>query len=161
MKRFLLPLLLVPTSALAHGGHDGFIHPFTGADHLLAMTGIGLWAAFAGGRALWALPLAFLLGMAAGPFVSFDPEPAILASVILLGAALCLGLRLPLTLAAPLVAAMGLAHGAAHASEGAFGLGMFAATALLHGAGLVLGLRLPRPALRLAGLAGLALGLGV
>ena len=34
--------------ALAHPGHEasGFLHPFTGMDHLLAMVGVGMWAAF-------------------------------------------------------------------------------------------------------------------
>lgn len=162
MKRIFVPLfLLAPSVAMAHAGHDGFLHPFTGADHLLAMTGVGLWAALSGGRARWALPLAFLTGMAAGPLASFNPEPMVLASVILLGAVVALGLRLPLLAAVPVLMALGLAHGAAHASEGAFGLPMLAATALLQGAGLALGLWLNRPALRGLGLASVAAGVAL
>ncbi len=70
MKRilFLLPVL-VPSVALAHpdpgtGLAAGLLHPFTGADHLLAMTGAGLWAATLGGKARLALPAAFLTAMA-------------------------------------------------------------------------------------------------
>ena len=42
----LLLALAGPVSA--HPGHEvsGFIHPFTGIDHLLAMVGVGMWAAF-------------------------------------------------------------------------------------------------------------------
>ncbi|KAF0138628.1 MAG: urease accessory protein [Rhodospirillaceae bacterium] len=43
-------LLVVPTAAYAHaslmggGLGEGFVHPFTGLDHMLAMLTIGLWA---------------------------------------------------------------------------------------------------------------------
>ena len=168
MKRILatLPLLLIPSVALAHPGHGfgfeaGILHPLTGADHLLAMTGVGLWAATLGGKARIALPLAFLTAMAAGSALipglgalTGTVEPMVLASVILLGAAVALALRAPLLLSLPLVALMGLAHGAAHGLEGSgagFGLGMLAATAALHGLGLGLGLTLDRATIRLSG----------
>ena len=38
---------------LADAGHGlaaGFVHPFSGADHVLAMAAVGLWAVFVGGR---------------------------------------------------------------------------------------------------------------
>ena len=43
-KIWLTALLLVAAGpALAHPGHEasGFLHPFTGLDHLLAMVGVG------------------------------------------------------------------------------------------------------------------------
>ena len=175
MKR-ILPLLLIltPTVAVAHPGHDfgpyaGLLHPFTGADHMLAMVGVGLWAALQT-RARLALPLAFLTAMTLGFVLAAmgwtlpATEPLILASVILLGAAVTLSLRAPLALTLPLVALFGLAHGAAHGTEGsgpAFALGMLAATAALHGAGAALGLTLNRMTLRLAGAATLIAGLGL
>lgn len=163
MKRILiaLPLLLIPTVALAHPGHGfgfeaGFLHPFTGTDHLLAMIGVGLWAAILGGRARWALPGGFLAAMALGGAFAMNlglgaaataVEPAIIASVIMLGAVAALALRAPLAAALPLVGLFGLAHGAAHGAEMvgnglAFGAAMLTATALLHGAGLALGMTL-------------------
>lgn len=171
MKRayFLLPLV-IPSAAMAHPGHGfgvmaGFAHPFIGVDHLMAMIGVGLWAATLGGRAKLALPAAFLAAMALGAALVTNlggvVEPLVLASVILLGAAVALGLRAPLTVSLPLVAAMGLAHGAAHGLEGygaGFGLGMLAATAALHGLGLSLGLTAPRFTLRLSGAAALVAG---
>nr|WP_239670640.1 HupE/UreJ family protein [Vibrio variabilis] len=54
----LLPLfsLLMPMFSYAHGGHDisgtasgffsGFLHPFYGADHMIAMVAVGLWGHF-------------------------------------------------------------------------------------------------------------------
>lgn len=182
MKRILtvLPLFLPPSLALAHPGHGfglqaGFLHPFTGTDHLLAMVGVGLWAAILGGRARWALPAGFLSMMALGGALAMNlglgaaaaaVEPAILASVMLLGAVVALALRAPLALALPLVGLFGLAHGAAHGVEMvgnglAFGAAMLTATALLHGAGLALGLALNGKIARAFGgataLAGLAL----
>ncbi|MFC3183022.1 HupE/UreJ family protein [Cypionkella sinensis] len=162
MKRILsVALIMAPSVALAHPGHGtgllaGFTHPFTGSDHLLAMVGVGLWAAMLGGRARWALPATFLSAMAVGGAFAMNldlgaaaaaVEPAILASVILLGAVVALALRAPLAVALPLVGLFGLAHGAAHGTEMvgnglAFGAAMLAATALLHGAGLALGLAL-------------------
>jgi urease accessory protein len=84
--------------ALAHTGVEqtnsfaaGIAHPLNGADHILAMVAVGLWAVLAGGRAIWVWPTAFLATMLAGfaaatlglqiPFV----EPAIWSSVIILG----------------------------------------------------------------------------
>ena len=41
-------LLALAGPASAHPGHEasGFLHPFTGIDHLLAMVGVGMWSAF-------------------------------------------------------------------------------------------------------------------
>lgn len=176
-----LMILLVPSLALAHPGHDsgtflaGAGHPLGGLDHVLAMIAVGLLAAQAGGRALWALPVTFVGAMLAGGMLGFAGvalpavEPAILASIIVLGALVALAARLPLTALVPMVALFGLAHGWAHGAEGpAEGLALYAlgfalATAALHGAGIALGRTLSGLALRglggAAALGGLALAL--
>ena len=147
--------LLLPQAALAHVGHhdqgqllSGLSHPLGGADHLLAMVALGLLAAQAGGRALWALPLAFVGSMIAGGFMGFaglpfpGVEPMILASVVILGALVAMAARLPLAAMVPGVALFGMAHGWAHGAEGpAAGLAPYAAgfataTMALHGAGI-------------------------
>ena len=52
-------LLLAPSVAFAHPGHGessllaGFIHPFGGIDHLLAMTAVGLFAFILAGVRCW------------------------------------------------------------------------------------------------------------
>ena len=182
MKRILpvVLLLLIPSMALAHPGHGsglvaGFSHPFTGVDHLLAMTGVGLWAAMLGDRARWALPATFLTMMALGGAVAMQTglgaletavEPAILASVILLGAVVALALRAPFLVALPMVGPFGLAHGAAHGLEMegnglAFGAAMLTATALLHCAGLALGRSLNRASVRIAGALALLAGVSL
>lgn len=169
MRRSLrLPLvlgaaaLLAPGLALAHPGHEagtvmtGVMHPLGGLDHVLAMVAVGLWGAQRGGRALWAAPLAFLAAMVAGGALGLAGvglpmvEPMILASIVLLGAAVAMALRLPLAAALPAIALFGLAHGHAHGAEGpgqgmaAYALGFVLATAALHGVGVATGLALGR-----------------
>lgn len=159
-KLTLATLLLTPTAALAHSGHEagnfiaGMSHPVSGLDHVLAMLAVGLWASQIGGRALWAAPSAFvgamLIGGAAGaagmPFPAV--EPMILTSIVLLGALIALAVRLPLAAALPVLAAFGAAHGWAHGAEGpstgmpGYAAGFAAMTAALHGAGLLAGLGL-------------------
>ena len=105
-----LALVLSPAAALAHDGHaagflGGILHPLTGADHLLAMLAVGLWAGALGGRAVLALPAAFVGALASGAALGTAGlalpmvEPGILASVIILGALAALALRLPLSAA--------------------------------------------------------------
>lgn len=181
MKKTLLLLALLPNAALAHTGHEvgsfatGFGHPFSGADHMLAMVALGLLAAQVGGRAFWALPLAFvgamLLGGAMGasgaPFPAV--EPTILASGIILGALVAMAVRLPLAVMLIGTAVFGAAHGWAHGAEGpasgllVYAAGFAVATAALHGLGMVAGRAIPSLAIRGAGaltaLAGAALAL--
>lgn len=161
LKKFVAAAMLLPTAALAHPGHvegspfaAGLSHPLGGLDHLLAMVAVGLWAASIGGRAIWALPLTFVVAMIAGgalgaahvalPLV----EPMILASSIMIGAAIALALRPGLAATLPVVALFGVMHGHAHGVEGpaqgllAYAVGFAVATAGLHLAGIALG-RLP------------------
>lgn len=134
----------------------GVSHPLFGADHILAMVAVGLWASQIGGRALLAVPAAFVGTMALGfalavagvglPFV----EPAILASVIGLGLLVAAAVRLPIAASAAVVGVFALFHGHAHGGElgtaGAlqFGLGFMVATAALHAAGIGAGIGLSR-----------------
>src|SRR5262249_60960995 len=50
----------------SHSFAMGVAHPVLGADHILVMIAVGLWAVLVGGRAVWALPLTFLATMLAG-----------------------------------------------------------------------------------------------
>lgn len=134
----------------------GLSHPVFGADHVLAMVAVGLWAAQIGGRAVLAVPATFVTVMMLGfglalaglplPFV----EPAILASVVALGLLVAMAVKLDTRLAMGLVGLFALFHGHAHGAElgsaGAlsFGIGFAIATALLHAAGIGLGLGLTR-----------------
>lgn len=175
-------LVLQPMVAMAHPGHglhvdavQGLLHPLTGLDHVLAMLAVGVFAAQLGGRALWAVPAAFVLAMVAGGALGYlglplpMVEPGIALSVIVMGLAVAFGVRLPLAPAMALVAAFAVFHGHAHGAEAGgsflgYAAGFVIATAALHLAGIVLGRALAVHATRLAGatgaLAGAALLLG-
>ncbi len=154
---------LLPALALAHPGHgaedalhagagflDGFIHPFTGLDHLAAMLAVGVWSALAV-RPVWLAPAAFVALLTAGAAAGFAGvavpavEPMIAASLLVLGLLVAWRRHLPLALAAGLTGVFAFFHGAAHGAELAGGsqwlalAGMVIATALLHAAGVVLG----------------------
>jgi urease accessory protein len=143
--------------ALAHTGVDahgtgfaaGFAHPLMGLDHMLAMLGIGLWAAQLGKRAIWLVPAAFVAVMVGGATLALSGaglpmvEFGIAGSVLVIGALIALGARMPVALAMTLAGGFALFHGIAHGAElpsfahpGAYGAGFVAATALLHGVGL-------------------------
>jgi hypothetical protein len=60
-------------TGLPGGFVSGFVHPFNGIDHLLAMVSVGLWGAFLGRPLLYVLPVVFPvkltdLGHDASPF---------------------------------------------------------------------------------------------
>jgi urease accessory protein len=161
--------------ALAHPGHgpatllSGLAHPFTGADHVLAMVAVGLWAALRGGKALWVWPLAFLTAMLAGFALgqgglhSALVEPAILASVIILGVLIAADARVPTLVGVAIIGLFGMAHGVAHGAEApagagpGFPFGFAVSTAILHliGVGAGLGLTQVKQPMALR-----ALGLG-
>jgi urease accessory protein len=145
-------LCLMPAIAQAHigGDHgggfsDGLQHPIGGLDHLLAMVAVGLWAAQSGGKARWALPIAFVtlmglgdvLGMAQLPLPGI--EAGILLSSLLLGSLILRAVQLPLGWSVGLVGSLALCHGFAHglempAATNAWGYaaGFLLATAGLH-----------------------------
>lgn len=178
-----MAVVLGPAAAYAHVGvspvHDllhGLEHPLTGIDHICAMFAVGLWAAQRGGRAIWLVPLTFVLVMSLGgalgmsgvtlPFV----EPGIVLSVILLGVFVAAAVRLPLPASACIVGLFALVHGYAHGAEipssasgFSYALGFAAATALLHAAGISFGTLMQRvhstQFVRLAGVAIAACGL--
>ena len=170
MKRFL-PLCVFAGSVLSLSAHPaqfhasdangavsaGFLHPFTGLDHLVVMVSVGLWAVQIGGRALWLLPTAFVSSMLAGGIIGLSgfrtpiAEHGIIASIFLFGAALGIAWRPRLSVAVLFTALAGLCHGYAHGSEMPSGLlpllylcGMIAATGILHAVGIGGGLGLKR-----------------
>jgi urease accessory protein len=161
-----------------HGSFaTGLSHPMFGADHVLAMVAVGLWAALASGRALWQVPAAFVGTMLVGfvaaleglplPFV----EPVILASVVVLGLLVAAAAPVPAGAGLALVGFfaffLGHAHGGEIGGAGAlsYAAGFAVATAILHlvgnGLGRLFGGKAGVIAARIAGgmasLAGIAL----
>jgi urease accessory protein len=158
----LLVFLPNPASAhilpgTSHGFQDGFLHPLTGWDHLLAMFAVGLWAAQHRGRALWLIPLSFVSVMALGGILGLagawmpGAEAGIAISVLVLGGLVASMTRFTPSLSMAVVGFFALFHGYAHGHEmpaaaGAlpFSVGFVMATALLHGAGIAAGLGLQK-----------------
>ncbi len=152
--------------ALAHTGHDdaagfiaGFVHPFGGLDHVLAMVAVGLFAARLGGRALLRVPAAFVAFMAVGGALGMNGvalahvEVGIALSVVAFGLVVAAGVAPPVGIAAALAGFFAVFHGYAHgaetpgdASSAMYAAGFVCATAALHGAGIAAG----RGAARLA-----------
>lgn len=172
-------MALIPHAALAHIGAGsttsflaGFWHPFGGLDHLAVMVAVGLLAALNGGRALWLWPVAFVIVMLIGGDLGMAHiglplvEPAILASVILLGLLVAFAVDLPIAVGAAIVGVFALFHGHAHGSEAVGGLeymaGFALATATLHLTGIAIALAVAgtrmQGLVRLAGASCIALG---
>jgi urease accessory protein len=163
---FVIFFVFAPAAALAHPGHDGagglvhgFIHPVTGIDHVLAMIAVGVLAAQYGGRALWLVPMSFLVAMAVAGVIGMAgivvpvAEVGIGVSVVILGLAIAFQLRPPTFVAMAVVGFFALFHGYAHGAELpdgvaglSFALGFLLATALLHSTGVGLGLLMQRQA---------------
>lgn len=183
MKKKLFHLLAIasleffPFVSWAHPGHhvmpsltEGFIHPFTGLDHLLAMLAVGVVASQ---RAkLWKglLPLSFLGFLLLGGILGAHdlqaswPELGITLSIFILGLAVAFARFIhPVTLGA-LVGIFGLCHGYAHGIEmlpslslAQYAIGFTFATALLLSLGFILGIVGQRQWLWVTTLAGLSM----
>lgn len=150
---------LLPGVALAHtgiGATTGFLHglshPISGADHMLAMVAVGLWAAQIGGRALWAVPCTFVGVMALGGVLGFTGfhvpfvEEGILVSVLILAIFIAGAFKLPLAYSCLIVGLFAIFHGHAHGAEmpasmsaASYAIGFALATAMLHLTGIGLG----------------------
>jgi len=160
MKRRILltAALLLPAVAHAHPGHadaglvSGFMHPFSGLDHVVAMLAVGVWAARNAGMKRWLVPAAFLAGMLGGGVLGlggFLPsflESAVAASALAAALLVLLAVRLPLGLQASVAAAFAVWHGIAHGAELPaatapleFAAGFIVATGVLLALGLALG----------------------
>lgn len=166
-------LAIGASAAQAHTGHPldsagaGALHPLTGLDHLLAMLGVGIWAAHIGAsgerRAIWRVPASFVVVMALGAIIGLTgatlplAEAGIVGSVVLIGLLIASTPRLPLWAPMAVVALFAFCHGFAHGAEMptassalAYGAGFVTATIGLHVAGIAIG----RLAHRLSGVAG-------
>lgn len=128
-------LTLATLPAFAHPGHDaatigasffaGLAHPFTGADHLLAMAAVGVWSALVARsrRDTLRLPLTFVTLMLAGAALGLigvglpAVEPMIAASLLVIGLLVALKARLPQWAGVAIVGGFAVFHGYAHGAE--------------------------------------------
>ena len=136
------------------------------------MVAVGAWSAQLGGRALYAVPLAFVGAMAMGAALDIvqgglaGTEFGIARSVLLLGVTIALEQKVVPWIAASGVGLFGLCHGYAHGAEmpvneqvGSYAAGFLITTAGLHLVGAVGGLLLleSRRGKRWLGLAGVTI----
>ena len=138
--------LLLQVSSHAHAiSSSGLLHPLTGIDHLIAMIAVGAYSVQLGGRAIYMVPVSFLVAMLVGGIIGFEQyilyytELGIALSVALLGIAIGLKERLSLLLAVIGVGLFGICHGYAHGEELPFAENQFSyaagfmfTTACLH-----------------------------
>ncbi|WP_019447471.1 HupE/UreJ family protein [Cupriavidus sp. BIS7] len=187
---------LVTASAFAHPGHDaatvgaslwaGLAHPFTGADHLLAMAAVGVWSALAttsrgafgkdSKTDLLRLPFAFVAMMLAGAALGLAGvtlpavEPMIAVSLLVIGLLVAVRARLSAAMGMAIVGGFALFHGYAHGAELpataaalpaviAYVGGFAAATMTLHVLGIGAGMLLRRHAGWIARVAGAGVAL--
>jgi urease accessory protein len=140
-------------TGLPGGFESGFIHPFSGIDHLLAMVSVGLWGAFLSRPLIYVLPVVFPAMMVAGAIMGMFVVPlppveiGIALSVLVLGGCIALSVRAPVWAACVVVAIFAVFHGYAHGKElpsaadpVAYSVGFVLATGLLHVSGICLGL---------------------
>lgn len=133
---------------------SGLAHPFMGADHLLAMLMVGVWAAQQEGWKCVLPPLAFVGFMAVGSLLAHwgvalpVVEFGIALSVLALGLLAAFAVRPPAAVVLATIAIFAIFHGHAHGAElpltAAWGYmpGFLAATSLLHGIGYIFASRL-------------------
>jgi urease accessory protein len=161
----ILIAIFAASAAQAHTGHgtaggftSGFLHPFFGWDHVVAMVAVGLWGAVLGAPALWLLPVVFPVVMALGGALGvagvplLGVEAGIALSGVVLGLLVAFAVRAPLWIAGVIVGAFAVFHGHAHGTElpaaadpMAYSAGFVIATGLLHLAGIAIGLLWGRP----------------
>jgi urease accessory protein len=121
---------LAPEIAWAHPGHGleagfagAFMHPFTGLDHTVVMSLIGVQAALLGGRFLFLLPATFVgsmtLGMllASAGFNIAGAEIAVTLSIFAFAAMMFAQRLLAPHFLVAAAAVAGLFHGHVHGSE--------------------------------------------
>lgn len=145
-------LFFLSGAALAHPGHgeaagfaSGFIHPFSGLDHMAVMLVVGMWACFTAGRRAWIPITAFMGFMGVGAVLAISGVPlpgieaGIAASLLITGLLLMYLVQLPVAASVALIGGFALYHGNAHgvelpltAAPLLYCLGFLLATGILH-----------------------------
>ena len=168
LKKYIAGLIaaaLCASSASAHqasaplfylldwGFWDGLSHPVLGFDHFLAMISVGVLSAQIGGRAIWSVPLVFVVTMVAGSLLGMANyslpsfEFGVAFSVFALGALIAADQHMRISLVAIFVAIFAVFHGYAHGVEmsrvtrpGLYAIGFVAGTGGIHLMGVMIGI---------------------
>ncbi|WP_394241059.1 HupE/UreJ family protein [Vibrio astriarenae] len=161
MKYLFLCFLMLPSLAFAHSGDigvtgsfsSGFIHPFIGLDHFLAMFCIGAISAQRGGTSVWAVPGLFIVFMMIGFILGYHDynlpffEPLIAFSVLLFAIIMKYPTWSKFNGVILVLVMFGVSHGYAHGvavsalfDPQGFQKGFIIASVLIHIVGVVFGL---------------------
>jgi urease accessory protein len=150
-EAFISPASAHGSAGALYSLSSGIAHPFSGADHILFMTFVGIWSALSGRRAIWLWPTAFMTAMLGGFAAALLglktslAEPAIVSSVIVFGVIILCGLRAPVGSGAAIIGIFAFFHGHAHGTEAAtvglsaYAVGFSFATAVLFAIGAGIG----------------------
>ncbi|NOS73058.1 MAG: HupE/UreJ family protein [Methyloglobulus sp.] len=158
ISTLLLATCLFPVYAhtgveVTNGFYTGFVHPWSGVDHMLVMFLVGLYAAALKDRSAILLPFSFvvfmMVGAASAHFGLSLPavEKAIVVSLLFMGALLAFKPPMYRLVTLVLVSYFAMCHGYAHAhaieispgDEQFYLIGFVLSTGLLHGLGLFAG----------------------
>jgi urease accessory protein len=178
-----LAAALVPMTGYAHPGDvttagflAGFLHPWTGPDHVAAMLAVGIWATLMRNRPIAALLGASAVGIVAGTSLSAytdiltGAEQITVVSVIVIGVLATAAGQSRVPLAASLVSVLCFFHGYVHAletprqfSQLAFSSGFLTSMLALQLLGVVIAASLSRrtTTVRSAGACCVAVGLAL
>lgn len=121
---------------------SGFTEPVWAVAHLVGLLAIGIWAGQNGGRAVWQVPVAAMVGaLAAGMAAQYGlrlpfAAEALTVSLITAGGLVALALRVPALVTTVLVLLMAAGHGYIQAGGALFWAGFLSGVALVTCAGL-------------------------
>jgi urease accessory protein len=141
---------MTPPGYAASGGFiDGFAHPFSGIDHVLAMVALGVWGYQLGRPAMRLLPAMCVLGLSIGGLLAATGMPlpgaeaAFAASTIALWCAVVIRKQVTPFIACVAAAVISLLHGHVHGivlsagtSPVLYSLGLLGGTCLLYAWGV-------------------------
>lgn len=162
MKKFaLIVAALSPSMVWAHPGHEhlsfasGALHLFTGLDHLLALIASGLCLGVLAQRrqqasSLLLIGAVLLVAVLVAPVMpALNMEPAIIATLIVLGSLLALALAMPAYFRVILLLGVAGIHGLTHGQEMAtqsiaYAIGLTLASVAVMGASLCVAILLQR-----------------
>ena len=149
---FFFPAFLFAHEGSVGGLIAGLSHPVLGLDHLLAMVSVGIVSFQLSGKAIWSVPVTFVVVMAIGGILGMLDigliaiELGIALSVLVLGITIALNSSFNKLLIYLFVALFATFHGYAHgleipelAASWSYVIGFMSGTTLLHLLGVGIG----------------------
>lgn len=147
----LSSLCFAHTAGNEIGFSSGLSHPILGMDHLLAMVAIGILSYQIGSKAIWKIPVSFVIFMLFGGVWGLFSMPILIVemgialSVVILGIVIYINQVMSTGIALSFVSFFAIFHGYAHgmeipqsANSSIYVMGFLLSTILLHFFGILL-----------------------